>query len=211
LLSSLRTNLNLGVRHILPLYPFVFLMVGIAAVRALRLWPRTAPIVLAALGASLAAETLAAYPNYIPFFSQGSRLVENLAKRADEGRKARGFYLLGDSNLDWGQDMPALAQWRLEHPEGTLYIDCFGLVDPAVYGLKDYVNVDTVQRESVFHPRAQPLETITEPGYLAISATQLQGIYRDARARAIRQPLRMLDPYAILGGGSIYIYRIALH
>ena len=56
--------------------------------------------ILTLLTIALAAETTFAFPNFIPFF--------NLFAGGSRG----GFRLLSESNLDWGQDLPALAAWQ---------------------------------------------------------------------------------------------------
>jgi hypothetical protein len=45
-------------------------------------------------------------------------------------------FLLDDSNVDWGQDLPALAEWQRRHPEAKpLRLAYFGGGVPDAYGL----------------------------------------------------------------------------
>jgi hypothetical protein len=118
LAAAMHGNLNIGLRHIFPVYPFLFIFLGVMAAQACRRWPKTTPCVLVLLFAGLIAETVAAYPDYIPFF--------NVAAGGSRG----GLRLLSDSNLDWGQDLPALARWQREHPDRQLYLCQFALPDP---------------------------------------------------------------------------------
>src|SRR6185436_15895222 len=80
--------------------------------------------------------------------------------------------LLGDSNLDWGQDLPLLAAWQRAHPDENLYLGYFGQADPAHYGIR-------ARRLPTSDPRVPGTELPTpgERATLAISATHLQGIY----------------------------------
>jgi hypothetical protein len=45
------------------------------------------------------------------------------------GGSERGYRLVSDSNYDWGQGVPELAEWRQRHPEGELDVWYFG-TDP---------------------------------------------------------------------------------
>lgn len=185
MLMAMRTNLNLGLRHIFPVYPFVFVAIGVAVSIAwhdLRRWRRFVPCVLL-LG--LAAETACAFPNYIPFFNTPS------------GGARGGLHLLCDSNLDWGQDLPLLADWQRRNPNEKLYLLYFGTADPAFYGVQ-YTNLPGG------YLLGPPFQPVTAPGVIAISATHLQGTMHPQ----LRPDLERLRnrPYREVLGGSIYLY-----
>ena len=129
---------------------------------------------------------MASFPNYLSFF--------NVASVGSRG----GVRLLGDSNLDWGQDLKLLADWRQKNPDGNLYLCYFGMADPAYYGI-DYINLPGGYR---YGP---PVKFPTGPGIIAISATHLQGIHLDLALRDYYAPLRHARPIAVLGG-SIYLF-----
>jgi hypothetical protein len=187
LISAMRSNLNLGLRHVLPVYPFIFLGIGLAAEYAWRRWRRVTKIAAAALGAGLAVETLLAFPNYIPFFN------------AAAGGSRGGLRILGDSNLDWGQDLKLLADWQKRHPHLNLYFVYFGIADPWAYGI-DYINFPGG------YAFGEKFQIRGDPGVLAISATHLQGIYNDPALQEAYGRLIDLPPIEVLGG-SIYLYR----
>jgi 4-amino-4-deoxy-L-arabinose transferase-like glycosyltransferase len=187
LASAMRSNLNLGLRHILPVLPFIYVSIGIAATYTWQHRRKPARVVLGVLALGLAVETLASFPNFIPFFN------------AAAGGPKGGVKLLGDSNLDWGQDLKLLAQWQQDHPNVPLYLTYFGLADPWAYGIR-YVNFPGGYR---FGP---DYEVTSDPGVLAISATHLQGIYTTDEMRDAYAPLRNVEPIDVLGG-SIYLYR----
>ncbi|MEA2733607.1 MAG: hypothetical protein QOE14_58, partial [Humisphaera sp.] len=195
LASAMRSNLNLGLRHVLPVYPFIYLAIGLAAAEAWRRWRTITKWAGAALAIVLAIETLSAFPDYIAYF--------NLAA----GGKRGGLKILGDSNLDWGQDLKLLAQWQQEHqkkyPKENLYLVYFGLADPWAYGIR-YINLEGGY---AFGPK---WEKRLDPGIIAISATAMQGIYTDELiSPALREEYALLqrtEPLAVLGG-SIYLYR----
>jgi hypothetical protein len=190
MLASMGSNLNIGLRHVLPVYPFIFIAIGAAAAYAWRMRPKVVKIAGAILITLLGAETLAAFPDYVAFFN------------AAAGGSRGGIRLLGDSNLDWGQDLKLLAQWQEEHPDQTLYLCYFGLADPAYYGVT-YHNLPGGYQ---FGP---PYEPPRGDGVVAISATHLQGIYQEDDKRFLYTTIRdRLQPFDVLGG-TIYLYRAA--
>ena len=189
LASAMMSDLNIGLRHILPIYPFAF--VGIACI-ASSLWKKhghklRVTFVIAAV--LLAVESLSAYPNFIPFF--------NVIAASNSGGK---LALLGDSNLDWGQDLPLLAQWQHENLNETLYLCYFGLADPAYYGIR-YIPLP-----GGYH--YDPSPHFVDPysrSVLAISATDLQGVLLDPELRKYYAAWAKRKPLAVLGD-SIYLY-----
>jgi hypothetical protein len=186
--SAMTTNLNLGLRHVLPVYPFVFIALGLVVGRIIQSWNVAGKVLGALLCVALLAESLGAYPHYLAFF--------NLPSGGSRG----GIRLLGDSNLDWGQDLPLLAQWQRDNPDKRLFIAYFGMADPEYYGIKaphlpwSYNNFVQSQAPD---PR--------QPAVLAISATHLQGLYLAPQWQAIYGDWRKREPFKILGG-SIYLY-----
>jgi hypothetical protein len=137
------------------------------------------------VGFGLAIATLAAFPDYLAFF--------NVASGGERG----GLHLLSDSNLDWGQDLPQLAAWQAAHPDRKLYLSYFGTVDPAHYGIR-YTNLPGGY--ALGPPPAEP----REPGVIAISATNLQGVFSQD-VREYYEQLRGVEPFDVLGG-TIYLY-----
>jgi hypothetical protein len=177
------TTAAAGLRHVLPIYPFLYIAVGLAAAR---LWSKRAGrAIVAIVGMGLAIETLVAFPDYVAFF--------NIATGGERG----GIRLLSDSNLDWGQDLPRLAAWQAAHSDRKLYLSYFGTVDPAHYGIR-YTNLPGGY--ALGPPAAEP----REPGVIAISATNLQGVFSED-LRAYYKQLWDVEPLAVLGG-TIYLY-----
>ncbi len=88
------STMNIGLRHVLPIYPFLY--AGIAITFAGTRREMIAPAVL--VGCHVFAALLA-YPSYISYFNL---LIGN-------SRNADAFLL--DSNVDWGQDLHRLAVW----------------------------------------------------------------------------------------------------
>jgi hypothetical protein len=188
LAAAMKSNLNLGLRHVLPVYPFIFIGMGLAARYLHVRTPVMAKRAFAAVAVVMLAEALYAFPNFIAFF--------NVAYGGPRG----GIHLLSDSNLDWGQDLKLLAEWRQKHPQGRLHLSYFGTADPWAYGIENYINFPGGYK---FGPK---YELSNEPGTLAVSATMLQGVYTPDSMRSIYQSLRYkLTPFEVLGG-TIYLY-----
>ena len=100
---SIFTNINLGLRYVLPVFPFLFISAGKLVPWATGITSRTArAAALAFLALSLfatAAATVAIHPHYLAYFN------------AVSGGPDRGASHLIDSNLDWGQDLVGLRRW----------------------------------------------------------------------------------------------------
>jgi hypothetical protein len=93
LLVGMASRINLGLRHILPVYPFLCLIAACGVVELFR--RRVSGTIAAALCLWIIADAAAAHPDYLPYF--------NLAAREDPS------YFSADSDFDWGQDAKRLA------------------------------------------------------------------------------------------------------
>ncbi len=131
-LTGMATSYNIGIRHMLPVYPLLAAAAVLVLFRALP--ARAAAAVLAAGVTIQAAETLAVHPHELSFFN------------AAIGGPSHGAAWLNDSNLDWGQDLSRLVtRLRADGEEEGTTIAYFGGGDPAYYaprsrvfdGLKD--------------------------------------------------------------------------
>ena len=102
---SMTSRINIGVRHVLPIYPFLAIA---AACGAVLLWRRSR-VLVAALGIWYFAASAIAHPDYLAYFNEAAwRHPEQIA---------------ADSNLDWGQDLLRLAAEMKDQP---LHISYFG-------------------------------------------------------------------------------------
>jgi 4-amino-4-deoxy-L-arabinose transferase-like glycosyltransferase len=85
---AMSTPINIGIRHVLPIYAP---MAVLAAAGAQRLWERRHRVAVVVLGAWMFVGTLISHPDYIPWFN--------------ELALGHGERILSDSNFDWGQDV----------------------------------------------------------------------------------------------------------
>ncbi len=99
---SFFTDINLGLRYVLPVLPFGFIAAGRLVPWLLDLSGSRKRVMMvlmsASLGATIAA-TLEIHPDYLAYFNRASGGADCTPAR------------LIDSNLDWGQDLVALQKW----------------------------------------------------------------------------------------------------
>jgi hypothetical protein len=180
-LLSLTSNLNIGHRHLLPLYPLLAVAAGVV-VAGLGRW-RTAATALLLTGQVGAAAL--AFPNYVAFFNSAS------------GGPERGWRLLVDSSLDWGQELPAVSRWLERHNPGgrePVYLSYFGSDRPERHGIRA-TQLPFVTSSKFAHPWYEP-----RAGLYVVSATMLQQVYGPVRGRwdaeieALFRRLRDFDP-----------------
>ncbi len=111
-------NLNIGIRHLLPVYPVLFIFAGVLA--GARWWRRPSGMALAgALLVWSAGEVWAVYPQTLAYFNQFAGGPEN------------GYHVLVDSSYEWGQDLPAVEKWVARRasqpgPKPPVYFSYFG-------------------------------------------------------------------------------------
>ena len=152
-------RLNIGHRHLLPIYPFLYVLCGILSAR----W-------FAACALSFLS-CLVVFTPFDPMWGHHLSYFNELARGP-----RHGWEIVADSNIDWGQDLPRLATWLRQHrvaePISFVY---FGVADPRYYGIR-YVNL----RGGYFGAPEVPPETARVPGILAISTTVYSGAWTSA-------------------------------
>jgi len=187
---SLTSHLNIGVRHLLPVFPFTILLVS----RSIGDWLKPPYLklkyfFLTVLICWQIISVLSIYPHFLAYFNEIVG-VEN------------GYLYTVNSNLDWGQDLKRLTEWVAKNNIEKIYVDYFGGGD-AKYYLKEK-----------FMPwwGTRPEKEFEKPNYLAVSVTFLQG-GRGRPAPGFDQPsgyylwLNKYTPVAKIGY-SIFVYYI---
>ena len=182
----LRANLTIGFRYALPVLPLVCVLTsaGVAL-----LWQRVSPIVRGAIVFVVVfyvASPLTYYPHFLAYTSEYQSDPE------------LGYFTFVDSSLDWGQGLIELRDFMRRENIPSVYLSYFGSALPEGYGIR-YVPL-----ASFFPlPKQPPLEQ--EPKFIAVSATNLVGLYFAGDPFA---GLRKSPPYKVLGH-TIFVYRIA--
>lgn len=119
---SIPSRINIGVRHVLPVFMVLALCGGVAAVA---LWRRYATTAQRAATVAVAAaglwSTVAVHPDYLAYFNE-------LAGRQPEG-------VLVDSDLDWGQDLRRLKDTLATRGIDSVTTAYFGSAVPEMYGI----------------------------------------------------------------------------
>ncbi len=153
------SRLNIGYRHILPIVPFIWLLIAESA----PFWQqrRSRLLILAIAFLIYGWGTIRQRPHFLAYFNEFV------------GGSSQGYRYLGDSNIDWGQDLNLLAAYAREISGQPLYVSYFGPNDPAYYGLDAPALFDAEGHPIGFSP-ANPT-----PGRYAISVNHLQGASED--------------------------------
>ena len=189
---SLTSHLNIGHRHIVPTYPVLYIatgLLGAACGRAARAQAGGRAAAVAFILTLLSAQAFISwkiYPHYLAYFNRIAGGPEN------------GYRHLVDSSLDWGQDLPSLADWLRNNNHGAaikpVYLSYFGTSEPDYYGIQA-TRLPFINGLQIRHQWYQP-----GPGLYCISATMLQHVYSPVRGpwtlaqEKEYQELRALDP-----------------
>ena len=156
--TSLVATLNIGHRHLLPVYPPTFVLLGgLPRLCRQQAWLRRLPWALAGYAGVVCFWT---FPHYLAFFN-GIVARDN------------AWHYLVDSNLDWGQEHYALeafvAKERRRYGVNHPVYGCLFDATPQGTGVAALTPLPTS-----FQP--VPLPPLG-PGTYCVSATHLQGIY----------------------------------
>jgi hypothetical protein len=185
-----RVRVDIGVRYVLPAYPFLLVLAGrLATLRApWRAWVNVA--VIAAPLAAAVASAMRSAPHQLSYFNEAAGGTEG------------GARILSDSNIDWGQDLPALAAYeRAEHLDQGMYLAYFGMARPGKEGIP-YRWV-AVRERPPNPPPPGPL-----PKRLAVSRMFLDGVLLQGTPLAHAfEWLRARRPRASLNG-SILVFDV---
>jgi hypothetical protein len=212
---SMKSPLNIGIRHILPTIPLMYIL----ATGRIKQWTRQefdfshgllrnvltaiVGIVKSSFKTGIVlffvvwyiAESFLAGPYFISYFNE-------LA-----GGPQDGYRKVTDSNYDWGQDLKRLAAFTEQHKIDKIAVNYFGGGSP-----KYYLGDKAVDWNSAMgNPKQEGIE------WFAISINNLQSSIGTMRAGLTRKPedeyswlLKVKDPYKpdARAGTSIFIYHL---
>lgn len=190
---SIHSTLNIGVRHLLPTYPFAILLVSgqIAKINYKKF--KIYGLLIVILLAWYIFESLSVYPYYLTYFNQ------------TVGGPSGGYRFVTDSNLDWGQDLKRFSQWVEKNKIPKIEFDYFGWADPFYY-----LGARYVWTSSTKYKNAEDFKLHNQSdGWLAVSASFLQG--SQGSPDQYKSPnylwLQSYTPLTTIGN-SIFVYRI---
>lgn len=151
---SITGNLNIGLRHLFPIFPFIYLLISkkiydfykkshIFTKHNLRIY-----IVIILTWIILI--PVFSYPGYVSYFNESV------------GGSKNGYKYVTDSNTDWGQDLGRLKKFLDKNPQiNKIRVDYFGGGNPEYYLGDKYIS---------WWDSKRPVES----GWYAISANALQ-------------------------------------
>ena len=225
---SVRSDLNIGFRHLLPTLPFIYILsAGVWKKWIMRLNVPGVNFSLAGITSALTAtarsfvyssikyivliilvfwlffETAFAAPYFLSYFNEFGGGVSN------------GYHYVTDSNYDWGQDLSRLRSWVDAHPEvDKIAVDYFGGGSPSYYLGNKEVNWSS----SKGNPADQGVH------WLAVSVNTLEGAIQPLEPgqtrnasdtyswlTALRPPapgMGNVPPPDARAGTSIFIYHL---
>jgi len=192
--ASISSNLNIGVRHILPAFPFTYVLITGQIKNIFRRIKKEkvkmiASSVFGILLIWYAFSSLSIFPYYLTYFNELTGGAKN------------GYIYVTDSNLDWGQDLKRLTKWIEKNNIQRIKLDYFGGGLPEYYLKEKY---------EPWWGERNPNEA--KKSWLAVSATFLQ----QGRAIPVKgwsQPtdyylwLYQYEPKTVIGN-SIFVYYI---
>ena len=124
-LTAIVFGMNIGSRHLLPFYGFLFILAG-AGAAALAASSRRWLLACAVLVAAHVVSSMAVYPNFMAYANEAF------------GGPAKLPMLLSDANIEWGQQLFEVKKWQDRHPNEECWFAYFvyPLVLPETYGIR---------------------------------------------------------------------------
>ena len=191
LLIAIDTGLNIGARHILPMYPFLAVLIGGAVVS---LWPGKRLWIYATLlllGWHVLSATLSA-PNYLAYSNELF------------GGPANTYRYLTDSNTDWGQQLISVKKYLDQHNIHDCWFGYF--VQPSI----DYHSYGIPCRQLPTANSMWSEQQVDVPptvsGTILVSAGTLTGYEFGSVILSPFQPFMNVRPVATIDDG-VFVYR----
>ena len=214
---SITGNLNIGLRHLFPILPFLYMLTAKVSFDFFRrhendrVTRQILACILGGLTLSIIAIPILSYPSYLSYFN------------AAAGGHLNGYKYVTDSNYDWGQDMKHLGNFVEHHNDCVTHraqlistspapqncgadiaypiidkirVDYFGGANPVYYLGDKYVS---------WHSYNDP-----EPGWYALSAEFIQesSYAPNLKPGDKTYAWRFDYPLVTRAGDSIFVYYI---
>ncbi len=200
---AISTPLNIGIRHLLPILPFTYILVALGIKMALKeiktsKFRKTVVALILTLLGWYTISSLAVFPYYLTYYNE-------LA-----GGPKNGYKYAVDSNYDWGQDLKRLSIWVEQQGIKKIYLDYSGAGDLRYYLKEKFIPWNGSSWWRFY--KIQNLGKFPAGNYLAVSVTFLQ------EGRGVPTPgfkwqggeynwLNNYQPIAQIGN-SIFVYYI---
>lgn len=186
LIVALTVGMNIGVRHILVVYVFLYVLIGGATwalIRMNRKWRYVVGLLLLVHAAS----SVSAFPNYIPYSNELW------------GGSSQTHKYLTDSNSDWGQQLKSVKQYLDQRGVKDCWFLYFaeGVAEPSYYGIpcKPLPTISTLWLNL-------PIDVPTSiTGPVLISASNLSGVEFGPGPLDPYGQFKLLKPTAVIDRG----------
>ena len=121
---ALASGINYGVRHLLPVYPFLIVLIAFSAWN-LAQRHRAFAVLVALLVVFHIVSSVRSYPNYLSYANELWGGPQNIHR------------ILADSNVDWGQGLKVMKRYVDQHQIKDCWFAYFGsfVVDATYYGI----------------------------------------------------------------------------
>lgn len=193
LVVAMINGLNIGVRHILPLYPLAAILAG-AGVAALATRSRRWMWVCVVFIAAHIASSLSVFPNSLAYANEAW------------GGAWNAHRILNDSNVDWGRQLYQVKEWEDRHPGE----DCW-----FAYTVRPFIHPETYGVHCHILPNGLG-GTGTEPvppiihGSVLVSAAEVEGGLWPSREMNPYRGFQTMKPDEEIDYG-VLVYRGDLH
>jgi len=167
---------DLGVRYLIPCYPFGFIFTGRVGALLTRAKPRAAAAIVAALG-WLAIDFVAVSPDHLSYFNEIA------------GGPRRGPEWLDDSNVDWGQGLIELREYLEERGLRDYSLCYFGALPPRHYD----IDGDLIPWSDALKP---PRKTLILSGHFV---ARVRGVLRLEYGDGPENWIAHAEPTAVVG------------
>jgi len=188
---AMTSGLNIGYRHILPIVPFLCMLLGATAAWMLSRGGTLRALAVLMLAAHVAS-SLHSFPDYIPYSNEAW------------GGPSRTYRVLTDANADWGQSIKELKTYLDGHGIRNCWLAYDGIASPHFYGIP----CKLLPSGAWGAPGDDVIADVN--GTLLISALTTSGIeWENADLNPYREFLKILPRDVI--GGSILVFEGNYH
>jgi hypothetical protein len=178
---SLRSSLQLGLRYIMPMFPFLFIWIAtnIATFLDQNKKSKITKIIIYSVITLYSVSNIAYFPNFFAYRNELSRLQNPIEQ-------------ITDSDYDWGQNIYLLSEFQKANKIYPLYLKSFSGANLSYY------NIDSKQ---------DAVEAFSQknPGYYAFSHSAMVSLKQNNQE--IYQYLSVHQPDFVVGQ-NIYIYKL---
>jgi 4-amino-4-deoxy-L-arabinose transferase-like glycosyltransferase len=188
---AMSSHMNIGVRHVLPIYAFLSVLIGGTTAALVNGRPRLI-YVFAALILFQMVTSLRAFPTYISYVNEAW------------GGQKNAWWLLSDSNADWAQQLKATRQYLDSRGVKDCWFVYFGegVIDTGYYGIpcKALPTVDALWVNEKFYGTPEVID-----GMVLISAGDLSGFEFGPGELNPYEQFKTIQPTGVIQNG-IYVF-----